>query len=602
MSTLGKAVIEFSAETAKFTGDVGRAAAMFDKNMASMVGMLGSLRTAFLGAAGPAVLGHFVNQAIDAGDQLVKLSQKSGFTVEALGELQHGAMLADVDLQQLNVGLKEFNKSIVEAADPASKAAQIFKALGVDTTRGPQEALRQFADAIKGIKDPSQRSTAAVELMGKAGAEMIPWLIQGSEGMDKAAEQARKLGLIMSEETAKAAERLNDNLKILATTGKALGIALTEHGVGGLVALTNNLVEAKEKSNLLGQSLLEIAKFAAIAAAAFPKWTEIGAGGDKLAEFLFTEEERRRAMRDGPSRKQMLADAKANFGKTPLHATWTGAAEFGGPGDSNQEQLACALSGGKWENGVCVRGAAKSDTRAEELMQARLAAARNEERIQNEQNAAVARRMAKDEADATASVTAALLAREEVLNNTVITYDKLGERIEMTRDEFYALTEAEKRAKEMASDLGFTFTSAFEDAIVSGAKLRDVLKGLQQDILRVLIRKNVTEPGAAALSNLFSGLFTGGASAGMASAPVLGGPAYAEGTPYVPSDGYAYLHKGEAVVPAAMNNGGGGEVHVHLTVQSLDPRTSASVFLENESLITGLMRRAYTRNGRVAAF
>ena len=38
------------------------------------------------------------------------------------------------------------------------------------------------------------------------------------------------------------------------------------------------------------------------------------------------------------------------------------------------------------------------------------------------------------------------------------------------------------------------------------------------------------------------------------------GPALAKGTPYVPADGFAYLHKGEAVIPASQNNAGSGNL------------------------------------------
>jgi len=53
-----------------------------------------------------------------------------------------------------------------------------------------------------------------------------------------------------------------------------------------------------------------------------------------------------------------------------------------------------------------------------------------------------------------------------------------------------------------ARDLGLTFASAFEDAVVEGRRLSDVLRGLERDILRILTRKLVTEPLAGAVSSL----------------------------------------------------------------------------------------------------
>ena len=56
------------------------------------------------------------------------------------------------------------------------------------------------------------------------------------------------------------------------------------------------------------------------------------------------------------------------------------------------------------------------------------------------------------------------------------------------------------KTKTIADDLGMTFTSAFEDAIVGGKDFSEVLKGIEQDILRIMIRKSVTEPVGAFLS------------------------------------------------------------------------------------------------------
>lgn len=47
---------------------------------------------------------------------------------------------------------------------------------------------------------------------------------------------------------------------------------------------------------------------------------------------------------------------------------------------------------------------------------------------------------------------------------------------------------------DLVRDLGMTFQSAFEDAIIEGENLRDVLAGLLEDIARIILRVKVIEP------------------------------------------------------------------------------------------------------------
>jgi hypothetical protein len=62
------------------------------------------------------------------------------------------------------------------------------------------------------------------------------------------------------------------------------------------------------------------------------------------------------------------------------------------------------------------------------------------------------------------------------------------------------LENAQRRNSDAARELGLTFSSAFEDAIIRGEKLSKVLQGLLQDIARIIARKTITEP----LGNWFS--------------------------------------------------------------------------------------------------
>ncbi len=89
-----------------------------------------------------------------------------------------------------------------------------------------------------------------------------------------------------------------------------------------------------------------------------------------------------------------------------------------------------------------------------------------------------------------------------------------------------AAEQAEKVNKK-TSELGLTFQSAFEDAIVEGKKFRDVLAGIFEDITRIIIRKNVTEPLGNIFSNIFSAFGKSGApSSGKTSIPTLSGKSF----------------------------------------------------------------------------
>lgn len=62
-----------------------------------------------------------------------------------------------------------------------------------------------------------------------------------------------------------------------------------------------------------------------------------------------------------------------------------------------------------------------------------------------------------------------------------------------------------QKASSAARELGLTFTSAFEDAIVNGERFSDVLKGIEKDLVRLVLRKAVTEPLADSIAGIFSG-------------------------------------------------------------------------------------------------
>ena len=68
-------------------------------------------------------------------------------------------------------------------------------------------------------------------------------------------------------------------------------------------------------------------------------------------------------------------------------------------------------------------------------------------------------------------------------------------------------------------ELGLTFSSAFEDAIIKGKELSEVLKGILEDIARIILRRTVTEPLANGVSGIISSIFGGNTPGGAGQTP-----------------------------------------------------------------------------------
>lgn len=93
------------------------------------------------------------------------------------------------------------------------------------------------------------------------------------------------------------------------------------------------------------------------------------------------------------------------------------------------------------------------------------------------------------------------------------------------------------KTKSIGAEIGLTFKSAFEDAVVGGGKFSDVLKGLEQDIIRLAMRRTILDPllnafdqlfgnfsssgGGSSLLNSITGIFTKNADGAVYNSPSL---------------------------------------------------------------------------------
>ena len=116
--------------------------------------------------------------------------------------------------------------------------------------------------------------------------------------------------------------------------------------------------------------------------------------------------------------------------------------------------------------------------------------------------------------------------------------------------------EAARDARQFARDFGNVISNSFEDAILSGEKFGDILKSLEQDIARIILRMAVTKPLENAVGSFdWGGLFgsIGGSLFGGGAATTGPGISYPAGSTF--ADGGIMTSKGK--LPLRQYSGGG---------------------------------------------
>jgi hypothetical protein len=226
----------------------------------SIGGLVGSFNALGLAIGGAMSLAS-IKSAIDTADAFSKMAAKTGVAVEALRELNYAASLSDVSTEQLGTGLRKLSQNMALAAGGGKQQQETFIALGIsvkDATghlKGADSMLSEVAAKFANFKDSPEKAALAIELFGKAGAEMIPLLNSGATGLADMAQEARELGDVFGGDMAKQAEAFNDNLTRIQTVSQSVAISLATELLPTLVMLSDEFLNAQKSSTGFGSSI-----------------------------------------------------------------------------------------------------------------------------------------------------------------------------------------------------------------------------------------------------------------------------------------------------------------------------------------------------------
>jgi len=221
------------------------------KNLGGKVSGVGrSLATLATAAAAP--LAGMTLSFAAAGDNLDKMSKRTGVGVKALSELAFAAEQSGASLDSVEKGIRGMQRSLLNAEMGSKTATDALSALGlsVDELSGmsPEDQFTMIADAIGDVEDPSKRAALAMQLFGRAGSELLPMMSENAEGIANLRKEANELGRTMTAEDAQAAAELTDAMNRVKSVfigvknqiGAALAPAMTY--LADLVSRTSKAV------------------------------------------------------------------------------------------------------------------------------------------------------------------------------------------------------------------------------------------------------------------------------------------------------------------------------------------------------------------------
>ena len=508
-------------------------------------GALGGLFTVGAAAA-------FVRQTGEAADAITNLARVAGTSGSEFQRYAFAARTVGIEQEKLSDILKDVQDKVGDflqtgAGPLADFFEKIAPRVGVTAEQfrnlGGADALQLYVNSLEKANLSQSELTFYLEAIASDAALLLPLLRDNGRAMGELGDKAERLGVVMNDRALAAAREFNRNLEELRdnATGAAREIA------GPLIQALNDLFALRTRGQAqgggfftgLGDQLREDFVRARLTATQ-ERLAEDRPGFERAQGILAQQPDSIRAKATVAAYRELEEAARGYRQELQeiVNASFPKSGVEGGRGSIIPPRIQAPVApaaaggsrrGGRTGGGIAGNAIADAEAGFEELFQrywernqealdrADEAAARDAQSVRDE-----IERAARASYEATRTPLERLnieLARQQELLDALgpsyfDTYERATNAAQDAYEQTTKVTESIQDADKFAADLGLTFTSALEDAIVAGKNLRDVIQGLADDILRLVTRELVTKPLADSITGILKGVLGGGGGSG----------------------------------------------------------------------------------------
>lgn len=233
---LGRVNDKITATVAKF-GAVGIAAGVFAETIRRTSG----------------ALFQFVNAQAKVGDELDKMSARTGLAVEKLSEYQFLVERGGGTTADMETAVRRLARSMSDARDGVKESVDAWRRLGIQTSdlidgsgslRELDQILPMLADGLAQVGSQAERMDLIQAIAGRGGTKLLPALQDGREGLKAIRLELERIGGAASTSFATKSAKFADATTNLSTAASRLREIISEPMMQPLTDAANGLASA----------------------------------------------------------------------------------------------------------------------------------------------------------------------------------------------------------------------------------------------------------------------------------------------------------------------------------------------------------------------
>jgi len=165
----------------------------------------------------------------NAANEIDRNSKSLNLSTDAYQQWTYAAKMADVGQEEFLIGLKLLSRNMDDASRGSGDAAKRFQAMGI-SVKDASGNLRPLDDVMLDImekfsswEDGPRKIAIALDLFGRSGERMVPFLNKGKSGFEELSKEAR----IVSKDVIDAGSKAEDAFKRLSDNADKFKLSLS---------------------------------------------------------------------------------------------------------------------------------------------------------------------------------------------------------------------------------------------------------------------------------------------------------------------------------------------------------------------------------------